>query len=100
LDDDFSKVIKTWKLSRTYNKNLEKQESLIQFLNLLNDKHKKILSNYFNDGVDVERISKNLTYDDKVSIDDLSDYFTENKFPTRDFAMYRNKEQVFLTFWR
>lgn len=73
------------------------QRSVFDFLNSLQEKHIQILEEYFNDTIFVNKTDTRLVINYDSSIDELNLCEFANY---KNFSLYRNKNQMYVTFWR
>lgn len=71
-------------------------KSVLELLNSLDETHIKRLEEHFGTSIIVMKIGPNIVKNHLIRKNDTLCGFTEYK----DFCISRNKEDVFLTFWR
>lgn len=101
LYEDFKTIFNSWGLA------IQKpelrgiaQKMLIDFLNLVEDKHVKIMSSYFNEEVEVERIDPNVAKHIELSIHEAQDYLNSNPLVKDAMFAYREGDQLYISIWR
>lgn len=101
LFPEFRHLFDQWKLGQRVlgMKNLG-QRSVLELLNSLNENHIVKLQEYFDDIILVDRIDHRLVvnYEYEASIE-TSDRLCEFS-GYKDFCLYRNKDKIYLSFWR
>ncbi len=101
LSDDFQTTFNSWALSqkdpalRAF-----AQKMLILFVNQVKEKHIKIMSEYFNEEVVVERINTNVATHSEFSIHEAEEKLRSQPILKEAFFAYREGEQLYLSFWR
>lgn len=94
---EFRQLFDQWRLAQRVQslKNII-QQSIFEVLNGLNEKHIKILEEYFAEEVFVNKINNKLVVNCELPLDSRLCGFAEY----RDFCVHRNKDQFSITFWR
>jgi hypothetical protein len=96
---EFRHLFDQWRLAQRVQslKNII-QGSIFEVLNSLNEKHIKILEEYFSEEVFVNKINNKLVANFELSLDDPDKLCEFAEY--RDFCLHRNKDQFSITFWR
>ena len=76
------------------------QKMLIDFVNKVEDKHLEVISNYFNEEVEVEKIDPNVAKHLEVSIHEAENYLNSNPFVKEAMFAYREGNQLYISVWR
>lgn len=77
------------------------QQAVLDFLNTLNDQHIDLLETYFGQPVFVEKLNYSLSHTLKIPIEKIK--ICEDLCKVQEFNYYstwRDKEFLYLTFWR
>lgn len=88
-----------WKLGQTLpGLRTLAQRSILEFLNSLNDEQIKKLEEHFETTIIVDVLNYKLTSHYESSIDEAGELCKFSGY--KEFALYRNKDQMYLSFWR
>jgi len=101
LSDDFKDTFNSWALAQK-DPVLRPmaQRMLILFVNQVQEKHIKIMSDYFNEEIKVERIDPNVATHMVLNIYEAEEYLKANPVLKEVMYAYREGEQLYLSFWR
>lgn len=96
---EFRSLFDQWKLGQTFAglKTLA-QRSCLDLLNSLNEEQIKKLEEYFQDSIIVDVLNYNLTDHFESSIYDAEGLCKFSGY--KEFSVYRNKDQMYISFWR
>ena len=74
------------------------KKSILDVLTSLNEFHLKKLEEHFNEPVIIDKINYNLIENVNLTIDETKDLCSFTGY--KEFCIYRNKNDISLTFWR
>jgi uncharacterized protein YjaZ len=75
------------------------KKSLLDFLRSVKQKHEEIISEHFNTYVTIDKIERHLVKSIEFSLKEEDVNLDSHEIYT-GFSAYRDKEKVYLTFWR
>lgn len=75
------------------------RKSLLDFLRSVKNSHEDVLSEYFKTTVTIDKIERTLVKNVVLSINEEEPNFDFEELYT-DFSTYRDKDKVYITFWR
>ena len=76
------------------------QKAILNFLNLITDQEIKIISEYFNEVVSVEKILTNVVEQYNCLINEAEKMLNTETIIKEAFFVYREGEQFYLSTWR
>lgn len=96
---EFRHYFEQWQLSKVYPGfgNLG-AKSVVDFLNSLETKHLLILEKYFGTPVLLNKIDPHIVRHYQAPVDDAQNLCEFSGY--HDFCLFRNKDQIKMTFWR
>jgi len=98
---DFQQQFQTWALARqTPELKAMGQKAVIDFLSLVEAKHVKIMEEYFNDKVVVDKIDTNVVANHEFHIDEAEKLLNAQPILKEAFFAYREEDRLYISFWR
>lgn len=98
---DFDQLFKQWAMGKRFPKfkNLS-QKSLLQFLDLIKDKHIKILEKHFDSKIKIEKLDYKIAKNLQSSIKEIEKNLCAMEGFADNFSISRKKDQIYISFWR
>lgn len=97
---DFKNLFHSWGLAQEAMIRPIAQKTTIEFLNQLKENHIKILSEYFNEEVKVEKIDSNIVKHIDTTINDAEQLLNSQVILKEMVFAYREDEQLYISLWR
>lgn len=76
------------------------QKMLIEFVNLVEDKHAKIMADHFKQDVAVQQIDLNVCHNYEFGVDEAEEALNSMKILKEFIIAYREGDRLYLSTWR
>ncbi len=101
LTPNYKTIFSSWSISQQSPKFRPLgQKMLIDFINSVDELGVKIISEYFNEEVKVERIDPNVVTTWEISIYEAEDLLNSKSFLSEALTVYREDDKLYISTWR
>lgn len=97
---EFQSLFQQWQFSKIHDLRSIRQQCLLHFLNSINDDHLAVLKGYFGCDVTLTKINNQTVRNVVIPISDAKDKLHDIEGGYQDFAVFRDKDQLYISFWR
>jgi len=100
LFPEFQSLFKQWQFAKIHDLRSIQQQCLLNFLNSVNNDHISTLKEHFECEVTLTKINNQIVENKTIPISDLENVLRDIEGEYQDFAVYRDKDQIYISFWR